>query len=259
MKVVIIEDEKNLATQLQKMLIELEPGVTILKMLESVHESVEFLRSSETPDLMIVDIYLNDGLSFDIFKQVNCPCPVIFCTAYDQYALKAFELDSVDYLLKPIKKDNLQKAISKFKRMYQEGESPENLISLSQSIESLYQKIGAAKSYQKNFLLPYKDRLVPVSVVDVAYFHAENGLVKCVTKDSKLYPMDLSLDALIEKLDPNDFYRANRQFIIKKESIVDVEYYFNGRLYLNIHPKPTESIIISKAKATEFKQWVNEY
>lgn len=257
MNVLIIEDEENLARQLQKMLLEIDPEVNILSMIGSVKDAVAFINGSDEIDLMLVDIYLSDGLSFDIFTKAACKSPVIFCTAYDQYALKAFEVDSVDYLLKPIKKADLQKSVDKYKRLFTEkagGEFPK----LAETIQGLYKRLSAERSYQKNFLLPHKDRLVPVSIEEISHFQAEYGMAKCVTKDGRVFPVDQSLDALAEKLDPDYFYRVNRQFMVKRDAIIDVEYYFNGRLYLNIIPKPKESILISKAKATDFKNWMNK-
>lgn len=259
MNVLIIEDEENLARQLKKLLKDIDPKIHVLSVMDSIQSSVDFIRQEDISiDLMLVDIYLSDGLSFEIFEQVECKSPVIFCTAYDQYALKAFELDSVDYLLKPIKKQDLKRAIDKYKRIFKEEKSGHKLPDLTRTIQDLHEKLSKERSYKKHFLLPHKDRLVPVSVSDIRYFHADYGMVKCVTGGNKLYPIDQSLDTLMETLDPYLFFRANRQFIVKREAILDLEYYFNGRLYLNLLPKPSESVIISKAKATEFKQWLSE-
>jgi two-component system LytT family response regulator len=256
---VIIEDEENLARQLKNMLSEIDADIKVLSVLGSIESAVSFIPMVDTIDLMLVDIYLSDGLSFEIFKKINVGAPVIFCTAYDQYALKAFELDSVDYLLKPIKKGDLERAIDKYKRLFhsQSGDS-NHLHELSNKIQRIYEKLNHKKVYQQNFLLPYKDRLIPVGVDDMSYFQADYGMVKCVSSDGRIFPMDQSLDSLEETIDPVLFYRVNRQFIVKREAILDVEYYFNGRLVLNINPKPKDNIIISKAKATEFKQWMNK-
>ena len=259
MNIVIIEDEENLARQLKNMLAEIDADINVLSVLGSIESAISFIPTVDTIDLMLVDIYLSDGLSFEIFKKIDVEIPVIFCTAYDQYALKAFELDSIDYLLKPIKKKNLERAIDKYKRLFQaqSGDASE-LPELSDKIQRIYEELNHKKAYQQNFLLPYKDRLIPVGVEDLSYFQAEYGMVKCVSKNRRVFPMDQSLDAIEETLDPIVFYRVNRQFLVKREAIVDVEYYFNGRLFLNINPKPQENIIISKAKATEFKQWMNK-
>lgn len=258
MNVLIIEDEENLARQLKKLLKEIDPEIQVLAVLGSIKSSVDFIKKDNSIDLMLVDIYLNDGLSFEIFKQVDWKSPVIFCTAYDQYALKAFELDSVDYLLKPIKKDDLKRAIDKYKRIFVGKATDHKLPDLTRTIKDLHEKLSKERDYKKHFLLPHKDRLVPVSVSDIRYFQADYGMVKCVTSTNKLYPIDQSLDTLMESLDPYLFFRANRQFIVKRDAIIDLEYYFNGRLYLNLLPKTSESVIVSKAKAMEFKQWLSE-
>ena len=259
MNIVIIEDEENLAKQLKSMLSEIDTDINVLSVLGSIESAVSFIPTLDNIDLMLVDIYLSDGLSFEIFKKVNIEIPVIFCTAYDQYALKAFELDSVHYLLKPIKKEDLERSIDKYKRLfYSQSGDANQLPDLSNKIQRIYEKLNHEKVYRENFLLPHKDRLVPVRVEDISYFQADYGMVKCISADTRIYPMDQSLDSIQKILDPVLFYRVNRQFLVKKEAIVDVEYYFNGRLFLNINPKPQENIIISKAKATEFKQWMNK-
>lgn len=254
MNVLIIEDEITLATQLKRTLIELSDDITVTQITASVKDSIKYLQTNHLPDLIFADIYLNDGLSFEIFDKIGCPAPIIFCTAYDQYAIKAFELDSVDYLLKPIKKEELKKAIGKYKRLFGQRSTIENL---NQSIHRISEKLLNQRNYRQSFLLTYKDRLVPVGIDEISHFQAEHGLIKCITIDQRMFPMEMSLDALMDELDPLQFYRANRQYLVSRKAIVDVEFYFNGRLFLNIRPKPAEPVIISKAKATEFKNWMN--
>ncbi|MEL7120241.1 MAG: LytTR family DNA-binding domain-containing protein [Bacteroidota bacterium] len=253
MNILIIEDEENLARQLKRLLLALDDGIIISCITASVKESIDFLQTNSHIDLILADIYLNDGLSFEIFERISNPSPIIFCTAYDQYAIKAFELDSVDYLLKPIKREELKKAIDKYKRLFTRQSTVENL---QASIHRLSEKLLKQKHYRKSFLLTNKDRLVPVSINEISHFQTKNGLVKCITIDQRMFAMELSLDAIMEELNPQQFYRANRQYLVNKDAIVDVEYYFNGRLFLNIRPKTGESIIISKAKATDFKNWM---
>ena len=253
MNLLIIEDEEKLANQLKKLLYVIDPEIKVVSVIGSVKSAIAIIPSLDSIDLMLVDIYLSDGLSFEIFQSIEVHTPIVFCTAYDQYALKAFEVDSVDYLLKPIKQSDLTRAIAKYKRLYA---SDDAFPFLKEKITSLVDKLGRKRVVQRNLLLPFGDRLVPVSVDDIAYFHSEYGTVKAITSNNKMYPMDESLDALNESLDSNNFYRANRQFIINRKSIIDIESYFNGRLYVNIEPKPKKSIIISKSKASEFKSWM---
>lgn len=254
MNVLIIEDEENLARQLKRLLLDLGDEILVGHMTASVKESINVLQTSPQIDLIFSDIYLNDGLSFEIFEKVGCLIPIIFCTAYDQYAIKAFELDSVDYLLKPVKKEEVKTAIKKYKRLFG---NYSNVESLNRSIHRISEKILNQKNYRKSFLLTYKDRLVPMGIDEISHFQAEHGLVKCISIDQRMFPMEVSLDALMDELDPLQFYRANRQYVVNRRAITDVEFYFNGRLFLNIQPKPSDPIIISKAKATEFKKWMN--
>lgn len=255
MNVLIIEDEENLARQLKRLLLEIDDSLIVKQIAASVKDSLKFLQHNPQIDLIFADIYLNDGLSFQIFDEIGCPAPIIFCTAYDQYAIKAFELDSVDYLLKPIKKENLAKAIQKYKRLYGEQSAFTNL---EQRINSISEKLLSQQNYRKSFLLTYKDRLVPVGIDEISYFQSEHGLTKCLTTDKRLFPIEMSLDALEEALNPLHFYRANRKYLISRKAIADAAFYFNGRLSLNMRPQAAEAIIISKAKATEFKQWMKQ-
>ncbi|MEM9076943.1 MAG: LytTR family DNA-binding domain-containing protein [Bacteroidota bacterium] len=254
MNVLIIEDEKKLANHLKKLLQLIDGKINVVSIIGSVESAVIIIPVLESIDIILADIYLSDGLSFEIFKQIEVNTPIIFCTAYDQYALQAFELDSIDYLLKPIKQTDLERAITKYKRIF----SSENQdYDLQERIQSLLEKLSNKPTYKKNFLLTSGNRLIPIDVNEIGYFQAEYGAAKCYTQNNNLYAMDTSLDKIELELDPKDFFRANRQFIVNKNAIIDIEPYFNGRLYVNIDPKPKESVIISKAKATEFKKWVN--
>lgn len=247
MNVLIIEDEELLAEQLKQLLLEISPKLKVVNTLTTVQESREYLVKAHNIDLMLIDIHLNDGLSFEIFRNLEIHTPVIFCTAYDEYAIKAFELNSLDYLLKPVKKSDLKKAIDKFER---------HTIQSFRNYQALLIDGFENESYQTHFLPRYKDRLVPVHIKDICYFRAEKGISKGITDDQRELIFDLSLDALSTTLDPKSFFRASRQFIVKRDAILDVEYYFNGRLLLNMKFPPQENIIISRAKATEFKEWL---
>jgi len=253
MNILIIEDEENLAYQLVKMITELEPEAKVMGIFGSIKQTIDFIQTSPDIDLMLVDIYLSDGLSFEIFEQVNPKVPLIFCTAYDQFAVKAFELESVDYLLKPIRKEDLQRALRKFGRVYKNKIIDTRL---GENLRLLNEKLKSNKAYRKNFLLQKKDRLIPVGVDEISYFHSEFGMVKCITGDNRLFTLDESLDSLNEELDPALFYRVNRQYLVRKESIIDVEFCFNGRLLLNVTPPAQDMILVSKAKAGEFKDWL---
>lgn len=248
MKALIIEDEVMAAKALRKLLAEVSPTMEIVGVLESVEDSVEWLEDNPMPDLMFMDIHLADGSSFSIFEKVNITSPVIFTTAYDEYALKAFEVNSIDYLLKPISKDALEHALHKFHTL---SETRVN----SDQIEKLLAQLGEKKKFRNYFLLPERDKLVPLSVSNVAYAYIEAKTVKMVTFDNKAYYLTQTLDDLIAQLDPHEFFRANRQFVVARQAIKDVSVWFGNKLAINLVMETPERIIVSKARVGEFKSW----
>jgi len=250
MKAIIIEDEVIAAKELQSLIIETDSGIDILSILQSIDESVEWFRSHPMPDIVFMDIHLADGSSFSIFEEVNISCPVVFTTAYDEYALKAFEVNSIDYLLKPINKKDLERAISKFKNLKVNPE--DNVALLNKLIEGIKQ---TRTDYKKYFLVPEKDRLIPLVVNDIAYIYIDSGIVKAITSNNKTFYLDQTLDDIGLQLDPARFFRANRQFIVSKLAIKDMSFWFGGKLSLNLSMPVPERIFISKAKVAEFKKW----
>lgn len=254
MNILIIEDEELLASQLKALLLEIDPKLEIKNHIGSVSDALSYLSGKHETDLIFMDIYLSDGLAFDIFKHIHVDIPIIFCTAYDNFAIKAFEVNSIDYLLKPPRKEILQKALWKYRRYFQE----KTKLDLNEKLLSNLTNQFRNKQYKSNFLIPYKDRLIPLHVDDISYFQVEYGLVKCITKDKNTYTIDQSLDSIESQLNPDLFFRVNRQYLIKREAITDVEFYFHGRLLLNLKPKTNEKVLISKARANEFKNWMSE-
>lgn len=248
MKALIIEDEKIAAHALQKLIGEVSPNTEIIGVIESVEESVEWLESNPMPDLMFMDIHLADGSSFAIFEKVHVTCPVIFTTAYDEFALKAFEVNSIDYLLKPISKDALERAMNKFQTLAGARFNADK-------VERLLEQLGDKKRYRSYFLLPERDKLVPLSTRDIAYAYIDAKSVKIVTHEHKNFYLTHTLDDLMAQLDPNMFFRANRQFIVSRESIKDVSIWFGNKLAINLNVEVPEKIIVSKAKVAEFKSW----
>lgn len=248
MKALIIEDEKIAAHALQKLIGEVSPNTEIIGVIESVEESVEWLESNPMPDLMFMDIHLADGSSFAIFERVNVTCPVIFTTAYDEFALKAFEVNSIDYLLKPISKEALERAMNKFRALA-------GIHVTADKIERLLEQLGEKKRHRSYFLLPERDKLVPLSTKDIAYAYIDAKSVKIVTHELKNFYLTHTLDDLMAQLDPNMFFRANRQFIVSRESIKDVSIWFGNKLAINLNVEVPEKIIVSKAKVAEFKSW----
>ena len=248
MKALIIEDEMMAAKALQKLLGEVSPDTEIVDVLESIEESVEWLENNPMPDLMFMDIHLADGSSFAIFERVNVTCPVIFTTAYDEFALKAFEVNSLDYLLKPISREALERAMNKFQILAGARFNADK-------IERLLEQLGEKKRYRSYFLLPERDKLVPLSTKDIAYAYIDAKSVKIVTHEHKNYYLTHTLDDLMAQLDPVMFFRANRQFIVSREAIKDVSIWFGNKLAINLNVEVPEKIIVSKAKVAEFKCW----
>ena len=236
------------AKALQKLIGEVSPDTVIVDVLESIEESVEWLENNPMPDLMFLDIHLADGSSFAIFERVNVTCPVIFTTAYDEFALKAFEVNSLDYLLKPISREALERAMNKFQTLAGARFNADK-------IEKLLEQLGEKKRYRSYFLLPERDKLVPLSTKDIAYAYIDAKSVKIVTHEHKNYYLTHTLDDLMAQLDPVMFFRANRQFIVSREAIKDVSIWFGNKLAINLNVEVPEKIIVSKAKVAEFKCW----
>lgn len=248
MKALIIEDEIMAAQTLQKLLEEVSPGVEITNVLDSIEESVEWLQQNTMPDLIFMDIHLADGSAFAIFEQVNVTCPVIFTTAYDEYALKAFEVNSIDYLLKPVSKDALEHALNKYHNLAEKRVNAEQ-------IEKLLTQLGEKKNYRKFYLMPERDKLIPLAVQNIAYVYIDAKTVKIISKEGKTYYVSSTLDDLMDDLDPYLFFRANRQFIVARDMIKDVSVWFGNKLAINLTVDVPERIIVSKARVAEFKTW----
>jgi two-component system LytT family response regulator len=250
MKAIIIEDEFIAAETLKSLIMEVQDDIEILTVLQSIEESVEWIGTHPAPDLIFMDIHLADGSAFMIFDSVEIKCPVIFTTAYDEYALKAFEVNSIDYILKPIGKTALEKAISKYRKL--NGNSPHNQNLINNLLDSLKRY---NKSYKSYFLVPERDKLIPLALNDVYYIFIDTKIVKVVTYDNKNHYLDKTLDEIMSELDPEKFFRANRQYIISRSSIKDITLWFGNKLSVNLKIPVNEKIIISKARVKEFKQW----
>ena len=252
MKIVIVEDELAASENLTYLLKNLNPNIEVLTVLDSVRSSVEYFAAPNEAELVFMDIHLADGLSFEIFDQVQINKPVIFTTAYDQYSLKAFKVNSIDYLLKPVDEDELAKALNQFK-VQSQIESPPNV-----QMEGLLNLIKAnSETYKTTYLVSLRDQLIPIKTASLAYLYIDTGIVIGITKDNQRYSFDKKLEDLESELDPSYFYRVNRQFIVHKDAIANIKYYFNGKLILNVSPVFKEQIVVSKAKSTAFKKWIN--
>ena len=252
MKALIIEDETLAAQSLQKLISEVAPDTEVIGVLQSIEESVAWFDENPVPDLIFMDIHLADGSSFAIFDKTDITCPVIFTTAYDEYALKAFEVSSIDYLLKPINRNDLTRAMNKYNALV--GEKTDN----NNAIETLLSHIGLKKNYKSCFLVPERDKLVPLPTANIAYIYIEDKSVKTIALDGHTYYMSQTLDEIMNQLNPVDFFRANRQFIVSRKAIKDMTIWFGNKLSLNLLVKIPEDIIISKAKVAEFKNWFSK-
>ncbi len=253
MKVLIIEDETLAAEKLEKLLLELDSTIEVMGKIKSIESAVDWFAQNEVkPELIISDIRLLDGLSFDIFKQIDYRGAVIFTTAYDQYAIKAFEVNSIDYLLKPVQKEKLKRSLEKFSSLNTSVPPPfpyEELVSMIK---------GQQQEYKSRFMVKTGNKILAVPVEKVGYFYSQNKLSYIVTHDNKKYPLDQPLEVIDQQLDPKKFFRANRQFIITFESIDEIHPYFKGRVKINLKHQPEEDIVISADKSPEFKKWLDK-
>ena len=250
-KVLVLEDEDAAAKRLQKLITEILPEAEFLATIESVKQGVEWFEHNSLPDLIFADIQLNDGTSFDIFRRVEVNSPVIFTTAYDEHALNAFKLNSVDYLLKPIKKNELSSAIEKFKSLHLTGKKSDN-----DNLHQLLQALQKTQQYKQRFVLRIGEHMRIVEVPDIAYFYTENKANFIITKDNKRYLADNTLDQLESMLDPKLFFRINRQFIVSYPSIAEMFTYSKARVLLKLNPPSKLDTIVSTERSAAFKSWL---
>ena len=250
MNVLIIEDEALAADRLEKMLQEITPDIKILAKLGSVKDSVKWLMLN-TADLIFLDIQLSDGISFSIFEQVSVPTPVIFTTAYDQYAIKAFQLNSVSYLLKPIRKNDLAESLQKFKLLKSAFS-----IDFGSLLSSLQ---GQKPEFRKRFLIQIADKFRKIEIEEIAYFNASDRSVFLTTLDGHSYDVDLSLDTLENSVDPSQFFRINRKYLVNMKSITNMFAWSRSRIKLVLKPlvQSETDTIVSIDRTTDFKKWMN--
>ena len=250
MRILIIEDETPAADRLKKMIQEFESGAEITSNLVSIASAVKWLKENPTPDLIFMDIHLSDGDSFQIFNEIEVPAPVVFVTAYDQYALEAFKVNSIDYLLKPVKKDDLQRALDKFKRR--------DISNMQQMMELLKQMNvnPSKKETQKRIVIRYGDTIKMVDIMDVAYFYTEDKINYLCTKDNLRYPIDQNLDELESIVDGAIFFRINRQFIINIHAIDKMLAWSKSRVKVILKPATDQETIVSTERSPHFKEWL---
>ena len=257
MKALIIEDEPHAQNELKRLLENSRHSISVIDCIDSIVDAVDWFNENNPPDLLFLDIQLSDGLSFDIFKKVKVSCPVVFTTAYDEYAIQAFKLNSIDYLLKPIKSTDLENALDKLDSIKSSYETPMPVATISQ--DQLNKLIQYRKpDFKSRFITRVGDQIKHIDVSDVAYIKAEDNEVMLITKNNNKYIIDYTLDALLNLLDPNHFFRANRSYIIALQSINKINKYFNSRLHLTLIPKTEDTVLISRVKVPEFLKWMDQ-
>ncbi len=248
MNVVIIEDESPAYKRLAKLLLEIDPTINILTQLESVETASNWFAENPAPDIVFLDIHLADGSGFDLLKQVSVNCPVVFTTAYDQYAMEAFKVSSIDYLLKPVKKEELAGSLEKlreFKKLF------------SKPTEESHAGAGTGnKDYKKRFVIRFGEHIKTLQTEDIAYCYSENKVTFARSFDGRNYPMDSNLDALEHMLDPEHFFRINRQYLINLKAIEEMKTYTKARVIIRLQPAVKEPPVVSSERAADFKLWL---
>jgi two-component system, LytTR family, response regulator LytT len=252
MNIFIIEDEPLAVQKISKLLLEVEPNTKISGTADGIESSIEWLQNNPTPDLILVDIELCDGQSFEIFNLIEIQSPVIFTTSYDEYAIQAFRVNSVDYLLKPIKKNDLSRALQKYERFnYKHNAS----IDISKLVSEL-KKQNAPREFRSRFLVKQGQKLIPIEVDEIAYFYSEDSISFFVSFERVKYILDYSLEEVEQMIDPNLFFRISRQVILGVKSIVQIHNHFNGKLKLDLKPTNEKEITVSRERVADFKSWM---
>lgn len=247
-KVLIIEDESIAARKLSRMLEQAVQEVEVLEVIESKKEAIKKIPNSSA-DLILMDIHLTDGKSLDIFDQINCEIPVVFTTAFDQYVLPAFKQLSIDYLLKPISQEDLQKALNKYEKHFKKKKQEVDF-------QELLKVVRNPVSYKTRFLLQIGSKLKPLDIAEVAYFYSSQKITYLTTFSGRTYPIEFSLSQLEQELNPDGFYRVNRQFLIARKSIVDINYVSTAKLKTQLNPSPSSDVYVSTDKIVKFKTWL---
>lgn len=249
MKILLIEDEKPAVKRLLKLLEDYFPKSEFISNLDTVKKSINWFQSNEAPDLIFCDIQLADGISFEIFETVKLATPIIFTTAYDQYAIKAFQVNAIDYLLKPIDPEELKRAIDKFKK--------QNL-NLNLDLSLLQKLISTEKqTFKTRFLVKFGEKIQSISTSEIAFFFSEERVTFLQTKDGKKYVLDSTLEQVESQVDPSQFFRINRKYLCSYPSISDIFTYSNSRLKIKLQNCQDEDILISREKVSDFKSWLD--
>lgn len=249
-KALIIEDEPLTANRLKRIVEKVNAEIKIIALLQTVRETVSWLKQNEEPDLYFMDIQLSDGLSFDIFSAVNITKPVIFTTAFDEYAIKAFKANGIDYLLKPIAETDIKLSLDRYTQYKVPIQVP--------NLQELLREISNRQfEYKSNFLVEWRDQLLSLSASEIAFFHLSNKMTHLVTMNKRIYVVASTMDLLEKEIDPTLFFRINRQFIVSRQCLKKIHLYFGNRLKLLLEPNPEQEAIVSRDRVPEFKAWLD--
>jgi DNA-binding LytR/AlgR family response regulator len=247
MKILIVEDETAAYDNLVDILKGIDPEIIISGYTEGVLQTINWLKTNQMPDLILMDIHLSDGSAFSIFNSISIETPIIFTTAYDEYAIEAFKVNSIDYLLKPVKVEDMERALAKFRKLTQQ----DMLNYLAQLAQ-----FAPMPKYKDKLLIPFKDKLQPVDMGDISCFYTSDKTTRIYLKNGKWYTFSKTLEQIENTINPKDFIRANKQFIIARKSVTNITIWFDSRLLVNLDIEPPERIYISKNKAALFKSWI---
>lgn len=262
MNVLIVEDEDLAVRKLRKLVAEVDPTLIVQGVTSSIEDSVLWLQANPSPDLIFMDIELADGQSFDIFDQVAVTSRVIFTTSYDEYALQAFKVNSIDYLLKPIQKDELQRSLKKLRDLIPATDSgpsqPTHPINIEKLLRELQGGLAGGKEYRKRFLVKQGQKLLSIEVSDILYFYTEERFSFFRTRTGQKFLVDYTLDELADTLDPTHFFRINRGLILTHGAVEQIQPYFGNRLALTLRPAYDKEAIVSREKVNDFKRWMGK-
>lgn len=257
MKYLIIEDEPLAQKELVRMLKSLDSDFELLASIDSVKESIKWFNNNDQPDIVFMDIHLSDNICFDIFNKVEVTVPVIFTTAYDQYAIEAFKTNGIAYLLKPIEEEELINALKKFRTLTNTNIELSSIHSHIQQLSNLNSQLSTLNSYKERVLAKVGDNYQHIAMQDVAYFYSEDHYTFVATKDKQRYIINYTLDTLVEQLNPQQFFRISRQFILNINAISSTTKHFNGRLKITVNPSFSEDIFVSRNRVSAFLAWLD--
>lgn len=251
MRILIVEDEPMAAARLAQLVTELEPAASVVARLDSIKQTVSWLNNHASPDLILLDIQLADGISFQIFNEVTVSCPVVFTTAYNEYALKAFKVNGIDYILKPIDKEELKAAFEKFKRLTTQAGQANLTESIANALELL------TKKHKTRFIIKIGEHLRSIEIADILFLFSQDKTTFAQTTDGRKHVLDYTMEQVEDVLDPNKFFRISRKYIVTASSIHDMINYTNSRLRLILKTSDDKEIIVARERVQEFKSWLD--